>query len=138
MYPGSRRLPHFGRDALAAALSAEGIEYVHLRELGGRRRPAADSPNAGWRIAGFRAYADHMASDEFRRGLERLEAAARERRTAAMCGEGPWWRCHRRLVADALLARGWEVLHVGPDGRLTPHELPPFAHVRGDEVRYPG
>lgn len=136
-HPYSRRLPHFAAGSLSESLAGDGIEYVQLGEaLGGRRKPRADTRGSGWRVAGFRGYADHMASEEFRSGLERLERLGRERRTAFMCAEGPWWRCHRRLVADALLAREWTVRHVMPDGRLEEHRLTPFATVEGDTVTY--
>jgi uncharacterized protein (DUF488 family) len=138
-YPSSRRLPHFNAGSLAEALPREGIDYVELGEaLGGRRKPRPDTTNTGWRVAGFRGYADHMESAEFRSALAELEGLARERRTAFMCAEGPWWRCHRQLIADALLARGWEVHHLMPDGRLEQHRLTPFAVVAGDAVTYPG
>jgi uncharacterized protein (DUF488 family) len=133
-YPGSRRMPWFSRESLAAEL---GEGYVHLRELGGRRRAQRDSPNGGWESEGFRGYADHMASAEFTEALARLEGLAHQRRTAVMCAEAPWWRCHRRLLADALLVRGWRVLHIGPDGRLVPHELTPFAAVEEGRITYP-
>jgi uncharacterized protein (DUF488 family) len=136
-HPGSRRLLHFGRDALAAALSEAGIAYAHLPELGGRRRAAPGDQNAGWEVPAFRAYADHMAGEEFASGLARLERLAREALTAAMCAEGPWWRCHRRLVADALVTRGWEVVHVMPDGRRAVHELTEFAVVEDGRIGYP-
>jgi len=138
-FPSSRRLPHFNAGRLSEWLGAEGIAYAQLGEgLGGRRRPARDTRNTGWRVEGFRGYVDHMASDEFRSALTRLEALGRERRTAFMCAEGPWWRCHRQLIADALLARGWTVRHVMPDGRLQDHRLTPFAVVEGKTVTYPG
>ena len=138
-YPGSRRHPQFNADALAAALDHAGIGYERLgRELGGRRRPRRDSVNAGWRVAGFRGYADHMESAEFEAGMERLEALARRGRAAIMCAEGDWRRCHRRLISDALAARGWRVLHIRPDGRLEDHELTDFAVVSDGTVSYPG
>ena len=138
-YPSSRRLPHFNARSLAVSLPAAGIEYVKLGdELGGRRKPRADSPNRAWRVAGFRGYADYMASQEFRSGLIHLERLARRRPTAFMCAEGPWWRCHRQLIADALVARGWTVVHVMPDGRVERHRLTPFVVVDGDAVTYPG
>jgi uncharacterized protein (DUF488 family) len=137
-FPGSRRLPHVAAEPLAAALAGRGIGYLHLPELGGRRRPVPESPNGGWRVEAFRGYADHMASAEFAAGLARLEAEACARRTAVMCAEAQWWRCHRRLVADALVARGWAVEHLGGDGRLTSHELTEFAVAGpGGELRYP-
>jgi uncharacterized protein (DUF488 family) len=136
--PGSRRLPQFNRDLLERTLPERGLAYVHVAELGGRRRPVPDSPNAGWEVEGFRAYADHMASDEFAHGLARLEELAGARPTAVMCAEALWWRCHRRLVADALTVRGWEVRHIGAAGKVTIHELPPFAVVgRDGRISYP-
>jgi uncharacterized protein (DUF488 family) len=137
-HPGSRRLPQFNSDALERSLEEEKINYVWLgEELGGRRRPTSGSANAGWEVAGFRGYADHMATPEFAAGLERLERLAEERRTAFMCAEGDWRRCHRRLIADALTARGWEVVHLLRDGGRERHELPPFARIDGDRVSYP-
>jgi len=137
-YPASRRLPHFNAGPLGEALASAGIAYEGLGdELGGRRRPRARSRNEGWRVAQFQGYADHMATPEFAAGLERLEELARERRTAYMCAEGDWRRCHRRLISDALTARGWRVVHLLRDGRLEEHELTPFAVVEGDRVSYP-
>jgi uncharacterized protein (DUF488 family) len=137
-YPTSRRVPDASREALERWLPEEGIAYAHMPELGGRRRARAGSAeNAGWQSEGFRAYADHMRTDEFLGALERLEAAARERPTAVMCAEGLWWRCHRRLISDALLVRGWAVRHILPDGELAEHELPEFALVEGGELSYP-
>ena len=137
-YPGSRRLPHVGADALRELLAGAGIGREHLETLGGRRRPVPGSINDGWEHEAFRGYADWMASEDFAAGLARLEALAAERRTAVMCAEAPWWRCHRRLVADALVARGHAVEHLLPDGRLSPHELTPFAVVGpGGALTYP-
>jgi uncharacterized protein (DUF488 family) len=110
---------------------------VHLPELGGRRDPHDGSLNGGWRVGQFRGYADHMAGEEFASGLERLLALAAERRTAVMCAEAQWRRCHRRLLSDALLIHGWEVLHVGARGDLEPHRLTDFALVQGTRVTYP-
>jgi uncharacterized protein (DUF488 family) len=136
-YPSSRRLPWFNEGALAATLDEVGIEYMHLPELGGRRRPLPGSPNGGWRVGQFQGYADHMASAEFATGLERLLGLARERRTAVMCAEAPWWRCHRRLLSDALLARDQQVIHVSARGELEQHVLTAFAVVEGGVVTYP-
>ena len=111
-FPGSKRHPHFAREALEQSLPAAGIEYLWLPQLGGRRRPRKDSPNDGWRNEAFRGYADHIESAEFDEGLQALEALAGRRRTAMMCSELLWWRCHRSLVSDVLKARGWKVLHV--------------------------
>jgi uncharacterized protein (DUF488 family) len=106
--------------------------------LGGWRRPMPDSPNGGWDNDAFRGYADYALTEEFAHALDELQALAREHPTAIMCSEGLWWRCHRRLIADRLLATGWTVCHIAPDGRLSEHELPPFAERQADgTVRYP-
>jgi len=139
-FPGSRRHPQFGKEALASALADAGVAYVHEEELGGRRESAAaDSPNQAWRNASFRAYADHMAAPTFRAALERVLTAAAERPTAVMCAEAVPWRCHRQLIADAAVARGWRVLHILSEHRADPHALHPDARV-GPEgtVVYPG
>jgi uncharacterized protein (DUF488 family) len=137
-FPSSRRHPQFNRESLAEWLPAAGIEYVHLPGLGGRRNPVRDSPNGGWRERAFQGYADHMASGEFQQALGQLEAAAREGPTAIMCAEAVWWRCHRRLISDALVARGCRVEHLGIGAGRAVHELPPFAVVEsGGLVRYP-
>ena len=138
-YPGSRRNPQFGADALASSLAAAAIEYALLGdELGGRRAARPDSVNAAWTVAAFRGYADHMDTPEFAGGLARLEGLAAQRRTAVMCAEGHWSRCHRRLIADALVARGVRVIHILPDGRSEEHRLTPFAVVRDGRPTYPG
>lgn len=137
MHPGSRRLPQFGRDALDEALAAQSIRYVHLPELGGRRTPRPDTPNLGWETPAFQGYADHMESTEFETGLARLASLADERTTAVMCAEALWWRCHRRLVSDALVVRGRRVSHIAPDGRLSAHRLTPFAVADGTRLTYP-
>ena len=136
--PGSRRMPHFTKAALAADLPARGIEYVHLPELGGLRRPRPDSPNAGWRNDSFRGYADHMADLDFAAGLERLVEWSRDRHVAVMCAEAVPWRCHRSLIADALLVRGEAVMHVIGPGRTQAAVLTPFARVEGGRITYPG
>lgn len=137
-FPSSRRHPHFNRGALASWLPAAGIGYIHMPGLGGRRAPTANSPNTGWRETAFQGYADHMDTDEFRSALAEVQRAARERPTAIMCAEAVWWRCHRRLIADALVACGWRALHLGiGDGRAV-HELTEFAVVGPDRaVHYP-
>jgi len=137
-FPGSRRMPHVSEESLAVKLPRHGIAYLSFKELGGRRDARPGSPNTGWRVAGFRGYADYIATPEFEPGLARLEAAANARRTAVMCAEGLWWRCHRRLIADALLVRGRRVIHIAPDGRTSPHELTDFAVVEDGRLTYPG
>jgi uncharacterized protein (DUF488 family) len=136
-HPGSRRVPWTGSDPLGRLLATSGIEYVHLESLGGRRRPLEASPNGGWRNAQFRGYADHMGTPEFAAGLTRLEAIAKERRAAVMCAEAQWWRCHRRLLSDILLVRGWCVLHLDSRGGSSEHELTEFAEVDRARVFYP-
>ena len=136
-FPGSRRHPQFNSEALARTLADAGIEYLHLEELGGRRNPAKDSPNGGWQVGQFRGYADHMDSDEFKAGLARLRELAAAGRTAVMCAEAQWWRCHRRLLSDALLVRGHEVIHIGARGEAQAHELTEFAVAEGERVTYP-
>jgi uncharacterized protein (DUF488 family) len=108
-----------------------------MRELGGRRQPRPDSDNDGWENAQFRGYADYMETEEFAAALSRLESLARERPSAIMCAEAQWWRCHRRLVSDALLVRGWRVRHIGSDGRAEDHALTPFAVVDDGRLSYP-
>jgi uncharacterized protein (DUF488 family) len=136
--PRSRRHPHFSRDALASFLPAHGIAYEHFPGLGGLRKPLSDSPNTGWRHPSFRAYADHMASDEFHASLEALLGSAETSLTAVMCAESLWWQCHRQLIADALVARGVDVRHIMSPVSAPAHELTAFARVIGTEVRYPG
>jgi uncharacterized protein (DUF488 family) len=136
--PSSRRHPQFDRVAMTEWLDPAGVGYLHMRALGGRRKPSAGSPNGGWREPGFRGYADHMGSGEWRDALEELESEARKRTTAIMCAEAMWWRCHRRLISDALVARGWRVEHLGVGGAHAVHELPDFAVMKANgTVTYP-
>ena len=138
LVPRSRRHPQFSDASLAAELPARGVDYRQLPALGGRRRPRPVSPNRGWDNDAFRGYADHALSTEFGAALDELCALARERRTAIMCAEGLWWRCHRRLIADRLVVAGWTVCHIAPDGGLDEHAPPPFARPQADgTVRYP-
>ncbi len=136
-FPGSRRHPQFGADALARALVVHGIAYEHMPELGGRRRPDPDAPPSAWRNASFRAYAAYMTTDAFRVAIDRLIAIAGDAPTVIMCSEAVPWRCHRNLVSDALTARGVEVRHI-MDARTQPHTLTPFAIVLDGMVSYPG
>lgn len=136
--PRSRRHPHFASDALRERLAADGIGYRHLPGLGGLRRPRADSTNTAWVEAGFRGFADHMGSDAFEAALGELLLFGSDAPTAVMCAEAKWWQCHRRLIADALVARGAAVGHIlGPD-RAVSHELTPFAVLDGPRLSYPG
>jgi uncharacterized protein (DUF488 family) len=135
--PRSRRNPQFNAEALSTSLRAEGIDYVPLGDLGGLRKPRADSPNGGWRNDSFRGYADYMQTEPFAGGLERLIALSRERRTAIMCAEAVPWRCHRSLVADALAARNIAAVEILSETSWRDHALTSFAHVVGTTVTYP-
>jgi len=135
--PGSRRMPHFARAALADELPLRGIEYVHLPELGGLRKPKSDSINTGWRNVSFRGYADYMQTDAFTVGLDHLLALAAGHALAIMCAEAVPWRCHRSLIADALTARGFETWEIIGRGQPRLHLMTPFARVKGNRVYYP-
>jgi uncharacterized protein (DUF488 family) len=136
-FPSSRRFPWFNRSELHRALSEAGIDYLHMEALGGRRDPVPGSSNGGWRVGQFRGYADHMESAEFRDAVGRLIELAQGRRTAVMCAEAQWWRCHRRLLSDVLLTRDLEVLHLDGRGRSERHELTPFAVLAEGRLLYP-
>lgn len=135
-FPGSRRYPHFSAPALAAALGHAGIQYRHEPDLGGRREPIPDSPNTAWRVAAFRGYADHMGTREFGEALARVRALARERRACVMCAEAVPWRCHRQLIADALVEGGVRVTHILGPGRAEPHRLHAAARLEGGRLVY--
>ena len=133
-YPGSRRYPHFNKESLEQSVPAAGLRYRHLRRLGGRRKRGSvqDSPNDWWDNAAFRNYADYALTEEFRAGLEDLKALAAEQRCAVMCAEAVWWRCHRRIITDYLLAEGYEVLHILGENKVDPAEITESARPRGD------
>ena len=135
-YPRSRYNPQYNRDALNAALAENGITYQHMKNLGGLRHAAPDSPNQGWRNLGFRGYADYMQTAEFRQGLEEIIAMGKEMHLVLMCAEAVPWRCHRNLTSDALVARGVDVRHI-IGAKLQEHVLTPFARVVGGELSYP-
>lgn len=120
-FPGSKRYPHFNKENLAKTLPSEGIQYQHFPELGGRRKAKPDSHNTAWRHAAFKGYADHMETEEFALGIDRLTREATRYRTAYMCSEAVWWRCHRSLVSDYLKARGWNVIHIMDAGKGEEH-----------------
>jgi uncharacterized protein (DUF488 family) len=137
-FPGSRRWPQFGREALEASLAKAGIGYEHMSGLGGRRKPAAGSRNTGWRNESFRAYADYMETREFAAAAARLEDVARKKRTAIMCAEALWWRCHRALISDWLKWRGWTVLHIAGEGKAQEHPYTRAAAIVDGELSYAG
>jgi uncharacterized protein (DUF488 family) len=136
MFPQSRRHPQFNRDRLATTLVEAGIEYTHMPSLGGRRTPREDSANLGLKDEGFRGFADFMATPPFERALRELLSGAREGRTAIMCAESLPWRCHRSLIADALVARGLRVVHLIGGGERE-HQLTSVARLEGRKVTYP-
>jgi len=136
-FPGSRRHPQFGREALASSLPSRGVGYHWLPELGGRRKPGpSPSRNPSWRVEAFRNYADYMDAGEFARGIDRLLEIARASPTAFMCAERHWSQCHRRLIADKLWSLGHEVVHLVERGRAEPHAPPDFLRVDGERLRY--
>jgi uncharacterized protein (DUF488 family) len=136
--PKSRRHPHFHTEALARSLPGHGIAYVHLPRLGGWRQADAESPNRAWRNLSFRGYADYAMGDEFADGLAQLRRLARARRTTMMCSEALWWRCHRRLIADWLVAAGDTVCHISSTGGTSEHKFTPFATVESSgQIIYP-
>lgn len=135
--PKSRHNPQFGQEALQESLAACGIEYRHMAGLGGLRRARKDSPNMAWRNLSFRGYADYMMTAEFKASLHKLIAISKRKRLVLMCAEAVPWRCHRSLVADALLAQGHKVLDLFGLGTPRPHKMTPFAKVKNREVRYP-
>jgi uncharacterized protein (DUF488 family) len=136
-YPTSKRWPQFNQDELQRALERGGIEYRWMKSLGGRRSSKnLESPHTAWQIPAFRAYADYAESDDFRAGLEELIALAMQKRTAYMCSEGLWWRCHRRLISDHLVVSGWNVMHILPTGKVSSHALPDFARIENGRIVY--
>jgi len=137
-FPGSRRYPHFNRESLGRSLTEADIEYWHLPELGGRRRANRDSHNLAWRNESFRAYADYMETEDFRKGIARLLDLAHERMTAIMCAEAVWWRCHRSLISDYLKVKGVEVIHILAGGKSEPHSFTSAARIEDGELSYRG
>jgi len=137
-FPGSRRFPHFNAEALSLELGRVGIGYHHLEALGGRRsRREPDSPNTAWRTPAFNAFADYMNTPEFEAGLTDLTTRALTARTVIMCSEAVPWRCHRRLIADALIVRGWTVWDILTPTKVDRHQLTDFALVSGQRITYP-
>ncbi len=137
-FPRSRRNPQYNDDALNKSLPGQGIEYLHLEGLGGRRKPQEDSVNTAWVSESFRGYADYMQTAEFAEYLDRVVALAQIKPTAIMCAEVVPWRCHRSLIADALLARGFEVVDILDGQSSKTHRLTPWARIEGEQVTYPG
>jgi uncharacterized protein (DUF488 family) len=137
-FPGSRRHPQYNSDALALALGEIGIRYERFPDLGGRRHPRPVSMNVVWRNASFRGYADYMETEEFQSAVQRLLAVARTHRTAVMCAEAVWWRCHRALISDYVKAAGHEVLHIGASGTPVVHPYTSVARIIDGRLSYAG
>jgi len=136
-WPGSKRYPQFNKETLAESLNAHGIRYEHFPELGGRRKPKPDSRNSAWRNASFRGYADHMETEEFRKGVERLLALdGKAGQTAIMCAEAVWWRCHRSLISDYLKSRGIAVMHILDANKTEPHPFTSAARIVNGRLSY--
>ena len=135
-YPGSKRLPHFNKANLEIALPKAGIEYIHMINLGGRRKLKPDSVNTEWEHPAFRGYADYMETGDFQNAIIELEKIAIKERTAYMCSEAVWWRCHRSLVSDYLKVRGWTVLLIMGKGKSTEHTYTKPAHIIDGRLTY--
>lgn len=135
-YPGSRRYPHFNAEALSESLPENGIEYVPMKQLGGRRRSRPDSPNTVWRNAAFRGYADYMETVEFSEGIDTLIKITQMKRTAIMCAEAVWWRCHRSMISDYLKASGVTVEHIMDGGKNVIHPFTSAARIEGGKLVY--
>lgn len=135
-FPGSKKFPQFNKDALGISLPEHGILYFHLMALGGRRKPGPASKNSSWRSPAFRGYADYMETGAFKEGIQDLEKIALTHRTACMCSEAVWWRCHRALVADYLKARGWKVMHIMGAGKAEEHPYTAPAKIIKGRLSY--
>ncbi len=136
-FPSSKRWPQFNQAELSGSLERAGIEYRWIKQLGGRRSSKrADSEHTAWQLPAFKSYADYTESADFADGLRELTEAAARARTAYMCSEGLWWRCHRRIISDNLVVRDWDVEHIMPTGKLSPHVLAPFARVVDGRIIY--
>lgn len=135
-FPGSRKFPHFNKENLPASLAENNIEYIHLKNLGGRRKVNPESCNTGWRVAAFRGYADYMETENFEKAIKELEQIASEKRVAYMCAEAVWWRCHRSLVSDYLKHNGWTVLHIMGVNKSTEHPYTAPAKIMNGKLNY--
>lgn len=134
--PGSRKFPQFNKEELEVSLPKHGIEYYHLKELGGRRKAKRDSKNTGWRLPAFRGYADYMETKDFKDAIKVLEKMAREKRTAYMCSEAVWWSCHRSLVSDYLKVHGWTVMHIMAVNKADEHPYTSPAKIVDGKLSY--
>ena len=137
-YPGSKYCPQYNKEILQKTLKSAGIEYLHMPDLGGRRKTNPDSKNTAWKHPAFRGYADYMETDSFKEGIQELENIATKKFTAYMCSEAVWWRCHRSLVSDYLKIRGWNVWHIMDAGKITEHPYTKAAHIKNGKLSYNG
>jgi len=137
-FPGSRRYPQFNKENLRTALASAGVDYIHMPEIGGRRKARPDSHNLAWRNESFRGYADYMETEAFQIGVQRLIETAREKRTAIMCAEAVWWRCHRSLIADYLKAKDIKVIHILGIGKSEEHPFTSAARIVNGVLSYRG
>ena len=135
-YPGSRKFPQYNRETLEISLPQNNIQYIHLRNLGGRRKVNPDSKNTRWKHAAFRGYADYMETGAFKEGTEELEKIAIKHRTAYMCSEAVWWRCHRSMVSDYLKIQGWKVMHIMGIGKEDEHPYTTAAKIVNGKLSY--
>ena len=135
-YPGSRKFPQFNKEALEITLPQINIRYVHLKDLGGRRKVNPDSKNTGWRHASFRGYADYMETSAFKDGIKELIKIALKQRIAYMCSEAVWWRCHRSMISDYLKVKGWKVMHIMGVGKTEEHPYTAPARIVNGKLNY--
>ena len=135
-YPGSRKFPQFNKDSLEKSLTKNNIEYTHLIDLGGRRKPNSNSKNDAWRLDSFKGYADYMATEDYKQALNTLKEIAAEKQTAIMCAEAVWWSCHRSLISDILKVDGWEVLHIMSEKKATEHPYTAPARIVDGKLNY--
>ncbi|HEY8687963.1 MAG TPA: DUF488 domain-containing protein [Chitinophagaceae bacterium] len=135
-YPGSKRYPHFNKENLQKILPGYKIIYQHFSELGGRRKTSTDSKNTAWKNDAFRGYADYMGTEDFKKGISKLEDAALKNKTAYMCSEAVWWRCHRSMVSDYLKWKGWKVLHIMAENKSEEHPYTSPAKIVDGQLSY--
>jgi uncharacterized protein (DUF488 family) len=135
-FPGSKRYPHFNKDALQASLAENKIKYTHIEKLGGRRKPVDNSHNNAWRVAAFRGYADYMETDDFQRSVDELELLASKIKVAFMCSEAVWWSCHRSVVSDYLKFKGWLVVHIMSVNKSEEHPYTKPARIEDNKLVY--
>lgn len=135
-YPGSKKFPHFNKEKMENTIPEKGIEYIHLENLGGRRKVQKESKNNAWRLKSFQGYADYMETEEFKMAADKLQKLASEKRVAYMCSEAVWWSCHRSLISDYLKIRNWEVMHIMGENKKMEHPYTKPAQIIDGELSY--